>query len=100
MNIINSIINKMLIKVEKENSIYKKIYIKYFEEIKEELNTLLSENKILIKKANNALNSSKISKQILNDLLNEYKANIKNKQNKLLSDESIEMTKKYLNLFK
>ena len=100
INFIHSIINKMLIKVEKENSIYKKIYIKYFDEIKEALITLLSENKLLIKKANNALNSSKISRQILNDLLNEYNTNIKNKQNKLLSDESIEMTKKYLNLFK
>ena len=100
INFINSIINKILIKVEKENSIYKKIYIKYFDEIKEALITLLSENKLLIKKANNALNSSKISRQILNDLLNEYNTNIKNKQNKILSDESIEMTKKYLNLFK
>ncbi len=100
INFIHSIINKMLIKVEKENSIYKKIYIKYFDEIKEALNTLISENKTLIKKTNNALNSSKISKQILNDLLNEYNSNIKNKQYKILSDESIEMTKKYLNLFK
>ena len=100
INFIHSIINKMLIKVEKENSIYKKIYFKYFDEIKEALNTLISENKTLIKKTNNALNSSKISKQILNDLLNEYNSNIKNKQYKILSDESIEMTKKYLNLFK
>ena len=100
INFINSIINKILVKVEKENSIYKKIYIKYFDEIKEALNTLISENKTLIKKTNNALNSSKISKQILNDLLNEYNSNIKNKQYKILSDESIEMTKKYLKLFK
>ena len=99
INFINSIINKILVKVEKENSIYKKIYIKYFNEINEALNILCSENKILIKKSNNSFNSTKFSFQILNNILNEYNSNYKNKQVKILSDQIIEMVKNFLNLF-
>ena len=99
INFINSIINKILVKVEKENSIYKKIYIKYFNEINEALNILCSENKILIKKSNNSFNSTKFSFQILNNILSEYNSNYKNKQVKILSDQIIEMVKNFLNLF-
>ena len=97
INLIYTLINKIIDKLEKENSIYKKINIKNLTEINNALNIIYSEINILIKKANHSFNSLKISKQILNDILIEYNTNVKNKDINYLSNEKIDYLKKFLN---
>jgi hypothetical protein len=97
-NLIFTLLNKIHEKLNKENSMYKKIYFKNFTEISDLLNIIYTEINILIKKSNHAFNSSKISKQILNDILKEYNINIKNKDYNVLSNETLEYLKKYLNI--
>ena len=96
-NLIYILINKIIEKLEKENSIYKKINLKNLTEINNTLNIIYSEINILIKKSNHSFNSLKISKQILNDILIEYNTNIKNKDINYLSNEKIDYLKKFLN---
>ena len=96
-NLIYILINKIIEKLEKENSIYKKINLKNLTEINNTLNIIYSEINILIKKSNHSFNSLKISKQILNDILIEYNTNVKNKDINYLSNEKIDYLKKFLN---
>ena len=96
-NLIYILINKIIEKLEKENSIYKKINLKNLTEINNTLNIIYSEINILIKKSNHSFNSLKISKQILNDILIEYNSNVKNKDINYLSNEKIDYLKKFLN---
>ena len=96
-NLIYILINKIIEKLEKENSIYKKINIKNLTEINNTLNLIYSDINILIKKSNQNFNSLKISKQILNDILIEYNTNVKNKDINYLSNEKIDYLKKFLN---
>ena len=97
-NLIFTLLNKIHEKLDKENSMYKKIYFKNFTEISDLLNIIYTEINILIKKSNHSFNSCKISKQILNDILKEYNINIKNKEYNVLSNETLEYLKKYLNI--
>ena len=96
-NLIYILINKIIEKLEKENSIYKKINLKNLTEINNTLNIIYSEINILFKKSNHSFNSLKISKQILNDILIEYNTNVKNKDINYLSNEKIDYLKKFLN---
>ncbi len=97
INLIYTLINKIIDKLEKENSIYKKINIKNLTEINNALNIIYSEINILIKKANHSFNSLKISKQILNDILTEYNTNMENKDINHSSIGKIDYLKKFLN---
>ena len=96
-NLIYILINKIIEKLEKENSIYKKINIKNLTEINNTLNLIYSDINILIKKSNQNFNSLKISKQILNDIYTEYNSNKENKDINHLSNEKIDYLKKFLN---
>ncbi len=97
INLIYTLINKIIEKLEKENSIYKKINIKNLTEINNTLNLIYSDINILIKKSNQNFNSLKISKQILNDIYTEYNSNKENKDINHLSNEKIDYLKKFLN---
>lgn len=99
---ITNLLSIILEKINKENSIYKKIILKNIKEIEDNLQVLNQENVTLIKKSNSAFNYSKLSKNLLRDIVNESnnKSKTFKKENLICIDEVlIDLVKKFLNTF-
>ena len=99
---ITNLLSIILEKINKENSIYKKIILKNIKEIEDNLQVLNQENVTLIKKSNSAFNYSKLSKNLLRDIVNESnnKSKTSKKENLICIDEVlIDLVKKFLNTF-
>ena len=99
---ITNLLSIILEKINKENSIYKKIILKNIKEIEDNLQVLNQENVTLIKKSNSAFNYSKLSKNLLRDIVNESnnKSKTSKKENFICIDEVlIDLVKKFLNTF-
>jgi hypothetical protein len=93
----NEHIHNMNIKVNKDNSIYKKIFIKTISELQNELHSLSKEIHIILKKANSAFISNNLSKNILQDTYNECINSFKKNKMYILTEEVFLFIKKYLN---
>ena len=93
----NEHINNINIKVNKDNSIYKKIFIKTISELQNELHSLSKEIHIILKKANSAFISNNLSKHILQDTYNECINSFKKNKMYILTEEVFLFIKKYLN---
>jgi hypothetical protein len=87
----------MNIKVNKDNSIYKKIFIKTISELQNELHSLSKEIHIILKKANSAFITNNLSKHILQDTYNECINSFKKNKMYILTEEVFLFIKKYLN---
>ena len=93
----NEYIHNMNIKVNKDNSIYKKIFIKTISELQNELHSLSKEIHIILKKANSAFITNNLSKHILQDTYNECINSFKKNKMYILTEEVFLFIKKYLN---
>lgn len=97
---ITSILQNIVSKINKENSIYKKIVQKNINEIEDNLIIISKETATLIKRANSAFNSSRLSKNLLRDIVNDSN-NIHTSENKkvCIDDNVVDLVKQFLNTF-
>ena len=97
---ITSILQNIVSKINKENSIYKKIVQKNINEIEDNLIIISKETATLIKRANSAFNSSRLSKNLLRDIVNDSK-NMHTSENKkvCIDDNVVDLVKQFLNTF-
>lgn len=97
---ITSILQNIVNKINKENSIYKKIVQKNINEIEDNLIIISKETATLIKRANSAFNSSRLSKNLLRDIVNDSN-NVNTSDNKkvCIDDNVVDLVKQFLNTF-
>lgn len=97
---ITSILQNIVSKINKENSIYKKIVQKNINEIEDNLIIISKETATLIKRANSAFNSSRLSKNLLRDIVNDSN-NMHTSENKkvCIDDNVVDLVKQFLNTF-
>ena len=97
---ITSILQNIVSKINKENSIYKKIVQKNINEIEDNLIIISKETATLIKRANSAFNSSRLSKNLLRDIVNDSN-NVNTSDNKkvCIDDNVVDLVKQFLNTF-
>ena len=97
---ITSILQNIVNKINKENSIYKKIVQKNINEIEDNLIIISKETATLIKRANSAFNSSRLSKNLLRDIVNDSN-NMHTSENKkvCIDDNVVDLVKQFLNTF-
>ena len=97
---ITSILQNIVNKINKENSIYKKIVQKNINEIEDNLIIISKETATLIKRANSAFNSSRLSKNLLRDIINDSN-NVNTSDNKkvCIDDNVVDLVKQFLNTF-
>ena len=97
---ITSILQNIVNKINKENSIYKKIVQKNINEIEDNLIIISKETATLIKRANSAFNSSRLSKNLLRDIVNDSN-NVNTSDNKkvCIDDNVVDLVKHFLNTF-
>ena len=97
---IKSILQNIVNKINKENSIYKKIVQKNINEIEDNLIIISKETATLIKRANSAFNSSRLSKNLLRDIVNDSN-NVNTSDNKkvCIDDNVVDLVKQFLNTF-
>lgn len=97
---ITTILQNIVNKINKDNSIYKKIVQKNISEIENNLIIISQEAAKLIKRANSAFNSSRLSKNLLRDIVNDSN-NIHTTENKkvCIDDNVVDLVKQFLNTF-
>ena len=97
---ITSILQNIVNKINKENSIYKKIVQKNINEIEDNLIIISKETATLIKRANSAFNSSRLSKNLLRDIVNDSNNVNTSDNNKVCIDDNVvDLVKQFLNTF-
>ena len=97
---ITSILQNIVNKINKKNAIYKKIVQKNINEIEDNLIIISKETATLIKRANSAFNSSRLSKNLLRDIVNDSN-NVNTSDNKkvCIDDNVVDLVKQFLNTF-